>query len=161
MPDYQKGKIYTIRCRNDDNLIYVGSTIVSLSKRFNQHKNEKKMKNTFHTKITDWDNWYIELYENYPCNNKEELNKREGEIIRQMANLNIQIPQRTAEEIIDYNKNRKHIYNTTLPQEKRDAINLRRRTKCICECGEEIIKDSKARHIKSQKHLDKMAEINQ
>jgi hypothetical protein len=18
----------------------------------------------------DWDNWYIELYENYPCNNK-------------------------------------------------------------------------------------------
>jgi hypothetical protein len=28
--------------------------------------------------VDDWDNWYIELFENFPCNSKEELNKREG-----------------------------------------------------------------------------------
>ena len=27
MPDYSKGKIYTIRNKHDENLIYVGSTI--------------------------------------------------------------------------------------------------------------------------------------
>ncbi len=30
--------------------------------------------------------FYIELHENYNCNSKEELNRREGEIIRQMGN---------------------------------------------------------------------------
>ena len=29
------------------------------------------------------DNFYIELIENYSCNNREELSKREGEIIRE------------------------------------------------------------------------------
>ena len=31
--DYQKGKIYTIRCYDDDSLIYVGSTTQSLAVR--------------------------------------------------------------------------------------------------------------------------------
>ena len=38
MPDYSKGLIYTIRNRNDDTKIYVGSTIQPLYKRFHQHK---------------------------------------------------------------------------------------------------------------------------
>ena len=38
MPDYTKGKIYTIRCRTDDTLIYVGSTIQPLSVRLGGHK---------------------------------------------------------------------------------------------------------------------------
>jgi hypothetical protein len=34
----------------------------------------------------DWDNWYIELYEVCPCENREQLCKREGEIIRLIGN---------------------------------------------------------------------------
>ena len=30
----------------------------------------------FYQHVDDWDNWYIELFENFPCNNKEELNKK-------------------------------------------------------------------------------------
>ena len=30
---YKNGKIYTIRCKNDDSLIYVGSTVQPLFKR--------------------------------------------------------------------------------------------------------------------------------
>ena len=41
---YKNGKIYTIRYKNDDSLIYVGSTIGPLYKRFTQHKIVSKVK---------------------------------------------------------------------------------------------------------------------
>ncbi len=42
MPDYSNGKIYTMRCRNDNTNIYVGSTIQPLAVRFGGHKKESK-----------------------------------------------------------------------------------------------------------------------
>jgi len=78
MPDYKQGKIYTIRCKTDDTLIYVGSTIEPLCRRMSKHKYDSLNKPTifFYQHIDDWDNRYIELFENFPCNSKEELNKR-------------------------------------------------------------------------------------
>ena len=54
----------------------------------------------FYSKIIElgFDDFYIELYENYPCNSKEELNKREGEVIREIGTLNSNIAGRTKEE---------------------------------------------------------------
>ena len=101
MPDYQQGKIYTIRCRTDDTLIYVGSTIQPLYKRLYEHKNrciKDKHLLIYKTINNDWDNWYMELYELYPCNSKEELHKKEGEIIRTIATLNMNIAGRTLQE---------------------------------------------------------------
>ena len=92
MPDYQKGKIYTIRNKKDTNLIYVGSTCdVYLSNRIGKHRANSKTNpnNHFYKIIEDWNDWYIELYENYPCNSKNELTKREGEIIREIGTLNM------------------------------------------------------------------------
>ncbi|MFN9909734.1 MAG: GIY-YIG nuclease family protein [bacterium] len=40
MPDYLQGKIYTIRCKTDNTLIYVGSTTQSLSMRMAGHRKE-------------------------------------------------------------------------------------------------------------------------
>ena len=97
MPDYLQGKIYTIRCKSDNSLIYVGSTTQSLSMRMAGHRKEIYNENRKHyTKklyqiIREMDNlneWYIELYENFPCNNKEELLKKEGEIIKELGTLN-------------------------------------------------------------------------
>jgi len=93
MPDYSKGLIYTIRSRNDNIKIYVGSTTQPLYKRFYQHKKDSQTEKYINKKLyievnNDWDNWYIELYENYPCNNKNELCKREGEVIREIGTLN-------------------------------------------------------------------------
>jgi len=101
MPNYQEGKIYTIRCKTDDNLIYVGSTVERLSQRLAKHRYQSKK--SPHFKIyqninNDWDNWYIELYELYPCNTKEELLKREGEMIRKIGTLNHVINGRTKKE---------------------------------------------------------------
>jgi hypothetical protein len=99
MPDYSKGKIYTIRNRNDDTKIYVGSTIQSLAVRFAGHKRTSRKERCMNFKLyvevnNNWDNWYIELYESYPCNNREELYKREGEIIREIGTLNSRIAGR-------------------------------------------------------------------
>ncbi|CAE7893925.1 unnamed protein product [Symbiodinium sp. KB8] len=45
------------------------------------------------------DNYYIELIEDYPCENTYQLKKREGELIREIKPaLNINIPSRTNQE---------------------------------------------------------------
>jgi len=98
MPDYAKGKIYTIRCKYDTTLIYVGSTINPLYKRLGHHEDKSKScptRKTYSAINNDWENWYIEFYESYPCVNIEELTKREGEIIRMIGNLNTVIIGRT------------------------------------------------------------------
>ncbi len=110
MPDYSKGKIYTIRNINDNNKIYVGSTIQPLSVRLGTHKKDSKKEERKNIKLYievngDWSNWYIELYENYPCSCKNELCKREGEIIRLIGNLNKVINGRTYKEYYEDNKN--------------------------------------------------------
>jgi len=97
---YKRGKIYTIRCRYDDSLIYVGSTIDTLAKRMGNHRRMcLKCKISLYNVVeNDWDNWYIELYENFPCNNKQELLKREGQVIREIATINKCIAGRTPKE---------------------------------------------------------------
>ena len=100
MPNYQDGQIYTIRCRTDNTLIYVGSTTMTLSRRMVAHRCSSKTSNRklYSCVNGNWDDWYIELYEVFPCENKQELNKREGEIIREIGTLNGQIAGRTPME---------------------------------------------------------------
>ncbi len=104
---YQRGKIYTVRCYDDDSLIYVGSTIDKLSARMAKHRYDKTcslyqyVNNNFNG---DWNNLYIELYEEYPCNNKQLLEKREGEITRLIGNINKRIEGRTKKEWTEENK---------------------------------------------------------
>jgi len=93
MDKYSRGKVYLIRNKNNDNLIYVGSTIEEyLSKRFCKHKTQYSC--SLNKYINDpnnntcWDEWYIELYEEYPCENKLQLVRRENEIIRERATIN-------------------------------------------------------------------------
>ena len=107
--DYLRGKIYLIRNKNNENLIYVGSTIEQyLSKRFNKHKSHKNC--SLYQYInnpdnnTNWKEFYIELYEEYPCENKQQLCKREYEIIREKATIN-KIGYLTEEMRKEYNKN--------------------------------------------------------
>ena len=109
MPDYSKGQIYTIRNYDDIDLIYVGSTTQKLTDRFGQHKRVclKHPNYLLYSKVNNnWNNWYIELYEDYPCNTREELGKREGEVMRELkANLNKKIEGRTLKEYYVDNKN--------------------------------------------------------
>lgn len=99
MPDYQKGNIYVIRSPHTEK-VYIGSTVSSLAKRFSQHKrNTNNCKSKY---IIDCGDSYIELVEACPCNSKEELFRREAQIIRETPNcINLTIPktsERTGEK---------------------------------------------------------------
>jgi hypothetical protein len=81
MNKYENGKIYTIRSPHTDKY-YICSTIASLKKHFYQHKS-----GLYKSKeIIDAGDAYIELLENFPCKSKNELEKREGELLRQFKN---------------------------------------------------------------------------
>ena len=81
---YKTGKIYRIICI--DGHYYIGSTTQTLPRRLNHHKQlSKKDKTNFYNHINQigWENASIELLEDYPCNTKKELSKREDEYITQ------------------------------------------------------------------------------
>ena len=110
MPDYKNGKIYCIRV-NDSDKIYIGSTVNSLCRRMTGHRDTfKKWKDGNWSYCSSYELFligtpYIELIEIYPCNSKEELHKREGEIIRNTVNcVNKSIPSRTYKEWYEANK---------------------------------------------------------
>lgn len=83
--DYSNGKIYSVRFYDNDKLIYIGSTIQSLAVRFGGHKRDfgcSLYKYIEEHYSGDFKCCYMELIEPFGCNNKDELNKREGEFIR-------------------------------------------------------------------------------
>ncbi len=156
MPDYSKGKIYTIRCRNDPSLFYVGSTIQSLAKRLGQHKKdsrntEKYPNHQLYTQINDWNDWYIELYLNYPCNTVEELRKKEGEIIREIGTLNRGIAGRTQKEWKKENPDKMKIQRE---KDKIREIETGRNKSNPCECGGRFSLKSFREHERSKIHTN-------
>ena len=176
---YHKSKIYSIR-NTFNSEIYIGSTSSDLCKRMVKHRCMAKQKpeaSTFHTYMNEngIDNFYIELEEEYSCENVEQLRKREGEIIREKGTLNKQIAGRTQREYEkEYKKNNKDKINQrrnerrkenpekTKEEYKRYGALYRERhperikawhqTKVDCECGGKYTLSHKAEHMKSKKH---------
>jgi hypothetical protein len=128
---YKEGKIYAIRNITDDTIIYVGSTIRSLTQRFNKHKSDCKSGKTCslykYIDNNDWTLWYIELYENYPCNSKKELNKREGKLIRDIGTLNMNIAGRTSQEYRTENADKWKEINKKYREDNVDKIKEKRK----------------------------------
>lgn len=110
MPNYQNGKIYKLWSpQGEEDEIYIGSTCDELHKRKNQHK---KKTNNCNSKILfqKYDDVRIELIQEYPCNSKAELIKKEGEHIRNNNCLNKIIPCRTYKEYYENNKDKWNKY---------------------------------------------------
>ena len=84
---YNNSMIYSIRSPHTDKF-YIGSTTQSLCKRFANHKScynayVNNIKNYVTSyKIIELGDSYIELLERFDCENKNELERREGELIR-------------------------------------------------------------------------------
>jgi len=105
MVKYDNGKIYKIWSSQTE-LIYIGSTTKLLCRRLADHKSNIKLYNdnrygyNSSFEIIKYDDAKIELIENFSCNNKEELTKREGELIRQFKDVcvNMRIAGRTQQE---------------------------------------------------------------
>ena len=95
MPNYQNGKIYSIRSSSCPDLVYVGSTVRPLSERMSKHRSGTKPCTS--QQILELGDAYIELIENYPCSSVEELRRREGEIQRSIDCVNRYIAGRRLE----------------------------------------------------------------
>ena len=134
MPNYKNAKIYTIRSPNTD-LFYIGSTIQPLYKRFDTHKRKYKnyINNTGHNitsfELLKYNNAYIELFEKYPCNDKIELNKREGELIRLYNDkcVNRCIAGRTKNEYYNDNKEKINSYKKEWYNDNKNRILKKRK----------------------------------
>jgi hypothetical protein len=120
MPNYQNGKIYAIRSYKTDD-IYIVSTIMTLSKRMAKHRVMKTFVSS--QLILEHGDAYIELIELCPCNSKEELERREGELIRATPNtVNIKIAGRTPQEYRDDNKEIIAVKNKVYAEENKEHI---------------------------------------
>ena len=173
--DYNNGKIYLIRNHCND-MVYVGSTTQSLSKRFSRHKASMKCKKyQLYEAFEELgiENFYIELLENYKCSCKDELHKREGEYIRKFDSykngLNMVIagrPRReSSKEYYEKNKEKVNEKYKVYYEANKDTINHQRKhyyevnkekmkQKFSCECGSIITHRCKTRHFKTKKHLN-------
>lgn len=110
MNRYANGKIYRL-VNNVDDQFYVGSTCMPLAKRKSDHKSRAKQRPDSHVykhlNTVGWDNVKIILIEEYKCENKMELEKRERYWIEELeAPLNTNIPTRGTR--CDHNRQRAH-----------------------------------------------------
>ncbi len=84
MNKYTNGKIYKL-IDNTNNNIYIGSTIQTLKRRLECHM----LMDCASKEIIKNGNYKIELIEDYPCNNDEELRKQEQYYIDNNKCINI------------------------------------------------------------------------
>jgi adenylate kinase family enzyme len=177
MPDYSLGKIYMVYPKvdnADEGDVYYGSTTVTLSRRMSEHRNSKRCKILFDKYGVE--NCFIELVEEYPCETKEQLNRKEGEYIRANKCINKNIAGRTQKEWLRDNSDKmKQVYkeyridnkdkykdyyaenrDKILEQQKQykidnlDKISERHKQKANCpHCNKEITKYYLPTHIKS------------
>ncbi len=106
MPDYSKGKIYRIVC-NETGEQYIGSTTQTLTQRLSVHVTETKnnySKKCKSSQIIHRGNYAIVLIEEYPCENKNQLERRERYFIEKLDCINMNKPAQTKEELCEYHR---------------------------------------------------------
>ena len=197
--DYKNGKIYKITDIAYTKQ-YIGSTTQPLCKRFSCHKSKyKKWQTTNLNKITVYDifdefgieNCKIELVEEFECENKSQLERKEGEHIKNNDCVNRCIPGRTHKqyridhkaeiverkkqynidnkaEIAEYNKQYCINHKAEIAEQKKQyCINHKAEIAeyksqiIICECGKQFTKGNKVRHNKSKNHINNINHLNQ
>ena len=168
---FNTSMIYSIRSPATERY-YIGSTTQKLCKRFSDHNINYKayLKGTggFTTsfKILELGDAYIELLEEINCDNRNQLEKREGELIRIHKDncVNKSIAGRTqkeyktdnSEQIKEHGKKYRLDNKDKATQYYRDnieSIKAKAKLPYVCSCGLTIRTGDKLRHNKSAKHI--------
>jgi hypothetical protein len=121
--------------------------------------------------------WYIELYENFPCENKTQLITRENVTIKEISTLNIlqgeTIYKRTSTKNIDemkyksiyFWKQEHHEsiieYHKKYNEENKQRIKEIGEQKVTCDCGTVSRKDQLKRHMGSLKHTKQLNKLSE
>jgi len=149
MSKYQNGKIYKITSEQSDKY-YIGSTIQKLCDRLGRHISDYTIYSQGNGKyissfeLIKNDDYKIELIELFPCEDRQELERREGEL--QLQNIDVivnkKIAGRTDKEWREENKveiaKKKKIYKET------NKIEISKKQKIYDETNKiEIAKNNK------------------
>ena len=176
MIDYKNGKIYRLVCNTTGDQ-YIGSTTQPLSQRLGGHKRDYKRflagKITYQVtsfSILSNNNFEMILLEEFACENKNQLERRERYYIESMKCVNKIKPAQTKEEKIEYHKQycnenkeelkeqMKQYYHKNKEEHKEQMKqyyhkNQEKLTALIkCECGGQYQHYAKSIHFKSLKH---------
>ncbi len=105
--------------------------------------------------------WYIELYEDFTCERKEQLLQREGQVIREIVTLNKIISGRTDKEWREDNKEKIKEYKETNKEKLKEKLKAYRETnkEKIKEYQCSTRRDSIAKHKQTLKHRNIMKEL--
>lgn len=163
MKNFNNAKIYVVRSPSTED-VYIGSTTQPLSIRMGKHRAPS---NQCRSKlIVAFEDAYIELLEDWPCDNIEQLRAREGHHHRTYKNcINKNIAgnfekfsnkqEYHAEYDAKYRKNNIDMIkkaDAEYYQNNKAKINKKQSEKHSCQCGGKYTTTNKASHIKSLKH---------
>jgi len=140
--NYQNGKIYSIRTHQTD-IVYIGSTTQELSVRMAGHRRNYrshlrgKGDGSSSIEILKYEDSYIELIQKFPCVDKSELHRKEGEIIRLTDNaVNKRVAGRNIKE---YRFDNKEVIAAGMKKYQ--------------EANKEVISEKKKEYYKSNKEV--------
>lgn len=161
MPKYENGRIYKIVSDCTDK-VYVGSTVVSLSKRFSSHNaaTERGYNKCLSKDVISSGNATIVLIEHYPCKSKEELHSREYYHIKKLKDeganvINKFMPTRTKKEYDEQNPEKKKACDARYREKHRDELKKKAekyKEPYQCECGKIFQLYNKGRHERGVEH---------
>jgi len=168
MPDYKQAKIYRIVNDSIPDKVYYGSTCQKLSMRMSTHRCYARSKNNTSKQLFETGKAIIVLVEEFPCNSKEELLRRERYYIENNNCINRNIPGRTIKDwrIDNQDYNKKYYENNKEKHKeyykKYNKVNRKKNCernaiKITCECGKTVTKGGLSRHKKTNLHKKKSA----
>jgi hypothetical protein len=166
---YARGKIYSIRSPQCEKY-YIGSTCLDLCKRLYIHrKNYKTFLNGYKCdkitsfEILQYDDHYIELIQDYPCNSKRELEKREGQLQRYYKNdivnnyyAHLSPEQKKENDKKRYEENKKQILERQKQYNESNKEKVAEQRKQYYEANKEQIAEYKKQYREENK--EKVAE---
>ena len=185
MSKYNNGKIYSIVALfGNEGDIYIGSTTRTLKERMighiSKYKSWKQGKGSHVSSYDLFDEFGVDeckitLLENYSCETKEKLRKREGYYIKKNKCVNIVIAGRTQQEYRIDNRESINTYHRQYREENINKIRARERLyeskrptrkienpigTCfevfICQCGTGYIMANLESHLKETFHYTKL-----
>ncbi len=160
MNKYNTSIIYTIKCL-DNNIkdFYIGST-TNFKQRKNKHysncynENNKEFNKKLYKFIRNnggWDNFTMHKMMEINCDDKKELYKIEGQMIKYYKpSLNKKIEGRTLKQYRQDNKDKIKEYR----EKNKDKLKEKASEKVKCECGCMIRRSDIAKHRKTKKHIN-------
>ena len=155
---YQSGKIYKIT-DNGYTECYIGSTTESLAQRLARHRRMYKFRTNggtysirvFHLFDTyGVDSCKIELVEEYPCANKEQLRQREGYYIQSTTCVNKRIEYTSESDKIVRKAQAKHDYWL----KNKEVVSAHRNEPFVCDiCQGKFTRVNRTKHMQTPKHV--------